>query len=70
MQQLYASSEHMRVVAEAAQAQYGEASYEYSAALERWNATLQYLDLFIHELVAVSMTQGGSACQAAAHSGW
>ena len=70
MQQLYASSEHMRLAAEAARAQHGEASYEYSVALDRWNATLQYLDLFIHELVAASMNQGGPTCLAAVHRDW
>lgn len=60
MQQLYANAQHMGHVADAARAQHGESSHEYSAALDRWNATLQYLGLFIQELVASSMDHGSS----------
>ena len=67
MQQLYTNAEHMRLAADAAWAQYGEASYEYSVALDRWNEALQYLGMFIHELVAASANQMGSSCQDLAH---
>ena len=67
MQQLYASAELMRLAADAARAQYGEASYEYSVALDKWNDSLQYLGMFIHELVAASANQMGSSCQDLAH---
>lgn len=68
LMQLYESAEHMRLAADHAEAQHGEASPEYIAALDSWNATLQYLDLFIHELVAASINHGSSSCSALARS--
>jgi hypothetical protein len=68
MQQLYASAEGMRAAADAARAQHGEASHEYSAALDSWNFALQYLDLFIRGLVTAAMDPAEiAACQHAAH---
>ena len=62
LQQLYASAEDMRLAADAARAQHGEASHEYSAALDSWNFALRYLDLFIHGLLTAAMDPGVSAC--------
>lgn len=68
MQQLHEAAEHMRQVADATQLQYGEASHEYRAALDQWNAALQYFEQFINELVAASepfTSKSPTVCEAA-----
>ena len=69
MQQLYASAEEMRAAADAVRAHHGEASHEYSAALDNWNFALQYLGLFIHSLVTATIDPPGSLRASMQHTG-
>jgi hypothetical protein len=67
MHQLHVAAEQMRQVADAALVQFGEASHEYRVALDQWNATLQYFEQFINELVSASGDQESHASKNNAH---
>jgi|EP01046_Picozoa_sp_COSAG06_P062000 uncharacterized protein YukE len=61
MQLLWARAEQSGAAAAEEALWHGEASAEYQAALQRWAAELQYLDLFIGALDAASRPALGSA---------